>query len=75
MMYRLAEINSEESARILVELWANENAGWDGGAALGAADAIVRCGVKAIPYLERRPESHQQKRLLHLIRSGTETAL
>src|SRR5208282_1150292 len=51
IMYRLSEIKTPEAAAVLVELYWDPKAGWDGGAGEAASDAVVRCGKAALPFL------------------------
>lgn len=50
---RLAELDSEEAAKVLVDLYANKAFHWDGAFGLNAAHAISRYGKRAIPYLAK----------------------
>ena len=51
VLSRLAELDSEVATRILVELYADETLRWDGELALNGANAISRCGRRALPHL------------------------
>ena len=50
---RLAELDSDEATKVLVDLYANNTFGWDGASSLNAAHSISRCGKRAIPYLAK----------------------
>lgn len=50
---RLAELDSDEATKVLVDLYANKTLRWDGEFAMNAAHAISRCGKRAIPYLAK----------------------
>lgn len=53
LIRRLAELDSDEATKVLVDLYANNVLGWDGEFGLNAAHAISRCGRRAIPYLAK----------------------
>jgi hypothetical protein len=74
IMYRLAEIKTSESAAVLVELYCDPKAGWDAGAALGAGDAVVKCGTIALPFLKNSIDKGlDTRRIIQLIESGATT--
>ena len=74
IMYRLAEIRTEESTRILIDLYCDPKAGWDAGAALGASDAVVKCGTNCLPFLKNKEKTRPDvARLIKLIESGANT--
>ena len=50
-LYRLAEIQSPESAEKLVSLAMDPYFGWDAARSEGVMDAITKCGKKALPFL------------------------
>jgi len=75
VMHRLSKIGSDEAAQVMVELYCDKTVGWDAGFSLCGADAIVKCGKAALPYLERNKDREDIKWLIALIRSGAREAL
>lgn len=53
VLFRLAELDSEDATKVLVDLYANNAFHWDGEFSLRASHAISRCGTRAIPYLAK----------------------
>jgi len=53
ILFRLADINSGEATKVLIDLYADETLGWDGEFSLNAGNAISRCGSKALPHLAK----------------------
>ena len=51
ILFRLADLDCEEATRVLVELYGDETFGWDGEFSLNGANAISRCGKRALPDL------------------------
>lgn len=74
ILYRLAEIQTPEAAKVLVDLWGDPKAGWDAGPALCADDAVVRCGKMALPFL-KKTKSGKKGRVIKLIESGATSGL
>lgn len=73
ILSRLAELDSEEAASVLVDLYADEAIGWDGEFALNGAHAISRCGKRAIPYLAKTSFGHRGAHIqdvVHCIEKG-----
>jgi hypothetical protein len=72
ILYRLAEVQTPEAAKVLVELWCDPKAGWDAAPGEMAADAVVKCGKSALPYL-KKINSRNANELIELIESGSKT--
>lgn len=51
VLFRLAEMQDDNSARILVDLLADDALAWDGESSLNIYEALVRCGQPCVPYL------------------------
>jgi len=51
IIFRLPELKSDEATKVLIELFMDEDIGWDGEWSLNICNAISRCGERAIPYL------------------------
>lgn len=73
IIYRLGEMKSEEAAKVLVELFADDTFGWDGGFSLDVCNAITRCGKLALPHLAKLDSGERKERvqqLMSLIEKG-----
>lgn len=76
ILYRLADMHTPDAAKVLVDLWSDSKAGWDGGRAEMAGDAVVICGKAALPFLRDKKDSGRNTaRLIELIESGANTGL
>jgi hypothetical protein len=74
ILYRLVDLPTDHAAEVLVDLALDPSAGWDAGAALGAGDAVVRCGQRALPRLrERRADAPRAEPMIRLIEAGATT--
>lgn len=74
ILYHLAEIQTSDAAKVLVDLWCGPKAEWDGHGAEMAGDAVVQCGKVALTFLrERKDPEADTARLIHLIESGATT--
>jgi hypothetical protein len=75
ILYRLANIKTPESAKILVDLWTNPTAGWDASAGERATDAVVQLGKLTLPYLKKKKRDKKRiSDVITLIESGAKTA-
>jgi hypothetical protein len=73
VLFRLTEIKTDESARVMADLFFEESAGYDAGFAEMAVHAVSLCGKRILPYLEGRPPSqwdHILPELIDHIRQG-----
>lgn len=76
IMYRLAELKTEEAARVLIDLRFNKKARWDAGSSFFASRAVLQSGKLALPYLEEVETNsggylkREATRLIDLIRKG-----
>ena len=69
-------MHTPESAKVLVDLWSDPKAGWDGGSAEMAGDAVVKCGEPALSFLKNKKDSGgNTARLIKLIETGVKTGL
>ncbi len=71
ILYGLAEIQTSDAAKVLVDLWCDPKAG------CGRHDAyaFIKCGKVALPFLREKKDSGvDTTRLIHLIESGATTS-
>jgi hypothetical protein len=52
ILFRLAELDSEEATKILVDLYSNDTLSWGGESGLNGGNAISRCGRRALSHLK-----------------------
>jgi len=76
VLFRLADIRDDTSARILVGLLADETIIWDGERSLTIYEALVRCGDACMPGLSQiTGEKHRlAEEAMSAIRGATATA-
>jgi hypothetical protein len=67
ILFRLAELDSEEATEVLVNLYRDEAFGWDGEFSLNARNAISRCGKRAIPHLFKITSSRRKATIQELV--------
>jgi hypothetical protein len=67
VVFRLAKLDSEEATEVLVGLYSDETFGWDGEFALNAANAISRCGKRAVPHLLNLVSSRRKATIQELV--------
>ncbi len=59
IVFRLAELDSEEATKVLIDMFTDDSLGFDGESALNACNAISRCGQRALPHLAKiNSEAH-----------------
>ncbi len=74
ILYRLAEIQTSDAAKVLVDLRCDPKGEWDGHYSEAAGDAVVKCGKVALPFLREKKDSGvDTTRLIQLIESGATT--
>ena len=77
ILYRLAEIKTDTSAKVLVDILLDENVHYQAHSAETLGDAIVRCGKPCLPYLQKIGKGHRQKyaadEMIKAINEGRET--
>ena len=54
ILFRLAEIKTEAAAKVLVDIYADDEFHFDAGYALSLGEAMVQCGEIIVPLLEEK---------------------
>lgn len=73
IIFKLGDLKTDESAKLLVALLQDESLYWDGESAFAIGGAITRCGNLALPYLEQITHGDRKdfaKRLVGYIQKG-----
>ena len=71
IMYRLGDLKTPEAARIMVEIFCDTTVQWGAHPREMAADAILRCGKPALPFLKQNEKNNSDAAtLVKWIESG-----